>query len=145
MIVLEFMTSTSQAFYLESILWRSLLHDHIVPFLGITENVLSGSFCMVLPWYERGTLRDYIGQVGRENLDTQLEEALRSSLTVWVSQLFLCSFALDDTSDRHRSSITPHSVSSICTVKGSHMEICTQATFLSTTRATHVYRISGCL
>ncbi|TCD67324.1 hypothetical protein EIP91_000245 [Steccherinum ochraceum] len=49
-----------QLFYRESLLWKNLVHEHIVPFIGVSEDVFPGTVCMVLPWMENGSLRSYI-------------------------------------------------------------------------------------
>ncbi|KAH8091675.1 kinase-like domain-containing protein [Cristinia sonorae] len=61
-----FMRSESQrstmkkAFYRESLLWKHLVHENIVSFIGVSEDVFSGTVCMVIPWMDRGSLRHYI-------------------------------------------------------------------------------------
>ncbi|KAH8091337.1 kinase-like domain-containing protein [Cristinia sonorae] len=41
-----------KAFCRETLLWSALSHDHIVPFLGVCDNIFTSSMCMVLPWME---------------------------------------------------------------------------------------------
>lgn len=74
-----------QAFYRESLLWKNLIHDHILPFLGVSEDVFPGSVCMVIPWMEKGNLRHYIaGQLSAGALTgTAFEEAI----VQWASHL----------------------------------------------------------
>ncbi|TCD66074.1 hypothetical protein EIP91_001832 [Steccherinum ochraceum] len=52
-----------QLFYRESLLWKNLMHDHIVPFIGVAETVFPGTVCMVLPWMENGSLRHYVERI----------------------------------------------------------------------------------
>ncbi|THH29171.1 hypothetical protein EUX98_g5016 [Antrodiella citrinella] len=49
-----------KAFYRESILWKNLVHVNIVSFLGVSEDVFKGTVCMVMPWFDRGSLRHYL-------------------------------------------------------------------------------------
>lgn len=49
-----------KSFLRESIIWKNLVHEHIVPFLGVSEDVFEGTLCMVLPWLDNGSLRHYI-------------------------------------------------------------------------------------
>jgi serine/threonine protein kinase len=46
----------------EALLWRQLSHPHILPFLGIdTETFASrNALCLVSPWMQNGTLKQYI-------------------------------------------------------------------------------------
>lgn len=72
-----------QAFYRESILWKNLVHDHVVPFLGVSEDVFIGTFCMVLPWVERGCLRDYLHRKRKEG--ELLVAAFAPAVEKWAS------------------------------------------------------------
>jgi len=55
-----------KAFYRESLLWKNLILDHVVPLLGVSEDVFGGTICMVLPWMERGSLLHYIDEEKRK-------------------------------------------------------------------------------
>lgn len=35
-------------------------HEHILPFLGIADDVFPGTVCMVVNWMENGSLRQYL-------------------------------------------------------------------------------------
>ncbi|TCD64855.1 hypothetical protein EIP91_003559 [Steccherinum ochraceum] len=58
----------------ESILWKNLIHEHIVPFLGVTEEVFHRMFCMVIPWMDHGSLRRYAKSMmeGGQHSDREL-------------------------------------------------------------------------
>ncbi|KAH8101162.1 kinase-like domain-containing protein [Cristinia sonorae] len=45
-----------QAIYRESLLWSIAIHDHVVPFLGISEDPFDGALCMVSPWMDNGSV-----------------------------------------------------------------------------------------
>jgi hypothetical protein len=42
--------------------WRQLKHRFILPFIGIDKETFAsaGFLCLVSPWMQRGTLRDYV-------------------------------------------------------------------------------------
>jgi hypothetical protein len=46
----------------EALLWRQLDHPHILPFLGVDAETFASrnALCLVSPWMERGTLKQYI-------------------------------------------------------------------------------------
>jgi len=47
----------------ESILWKNLVNAHIVPFLGIAEDVpFPDQLCMVISWMKNGSLRDRLAE-----------------------------------------------------------------------------------
>ncbi|TCD69559.1 hypothetical protein EIP91_007183 [Steccherinum ochraceum] len=50
-----------QDFCRETLLWKNLAHKHILPFLGVSQGTFTHCpFCMVLPWMENGSIRNYI-------------------------------------------------------------------------------------
>ena len=73
----------TQAFYRETLLWKGLTHDHVLPFLGVTEDVFPRTICMVTPWMKNGNIMEYI--------DVQLKDAclegdkLLTATITWVS------------------------------------------------------------
>lgn len=56
---------STQAFYRECILWKSLNHQHVLPFYGVAEDLFSNSVCIILPWMENGRIRDYVERLRR--------------------------------------------------------------------------------
>jgi hypothetical protein len=46
----------------EALVWRQLRHSFILPFLGIDSATFAetGYLCLVSPWMERGTLKQYM-------------------------------------------------------------------------------------
>jgi serine/threonine protein kinase len=46
--------------YRETVLWRQLHHPNVLTFLGIDAETYPPYFCMVSPWMEHGTLKDYV-------------------------------------------------------------------------------------
>ncbi|KAH8102061.1 kinase-like domain-containing protein [Cristinia sonorae] len=72
------------SFYRESLLWKNLGHDHILPFLGVAEDVFQGSICMVIPWMRNGNLRQYISEQTEKG---QLTEAtFVPAINRWLHQ-----------------------------------------------------------
>lgn len=63
-------------------LWTRLVHSHIVPFLGVSEDVFEGTLCMVLPWMENGSLREYLVVLRRDR--KLADEELVAALNKWV-------------------------------------------------------------
>jgi len=57
---------TRQAFYRESMLWKHLSHQHVLRFKGISDDVFPTTICMILPWMDNGSIRDYIPKLRRE-------------------------------------------------------------------------------
>ncbi|KAH8101137.1 kinase-like domain-containing protein [Cristinia sonorae] len=56
----------------ESLLWRGLNHEHILPFLGVSKDAFQRSVSMVLPWMTNGNVRQYMSllrQDGKLNED----------------------------------------------------------------------------
>ncbi|TCD69152.1 hypothetical protein EIP91_008629 [Steccherinum ochraceum] len=49
-----------QAFYRECILWKNLNHPHVLPLLGVAEDVFHNAVCIILPWATHGRIRNYI-------------------------------------------------------------------------------------
>ena len=51
---------SAQRLYREIILWQSLDHPHILPFLGVDAVNFPDLICMVSPWMHRGNLLENI-------------------------------------------------------------------------------------
>ena len=68
---------TFKAFNREALMWQRLDHRHILPFLGISEQVFPGALCMVAPWLAKGNALQHLthlvennGLSGKAYLDT---------------------------------------------------------------------------
>ena len=48
-----------QDFYREALMWRSLQHEFVLPFLGIYEDDLASHFFLVSPYMNNGTLAQW--------------------------------------------------------------------------------------
>ena len=75
-----------KAFMLESLIWRHLDHEYVLPFLGIADELSPGTLCMVTPLMENGNIREYI-----QSLET--EYLLVTQVYNWVTP-FSCSLAI---------------------------------------------------
>jgi serine/threonine protein kinase len=50
-----------QSLLRETVMWKNIRHEHLVPFIGIyAADQNPQSFVVVSPWMDNGTLRDYI-------------------------------------------------------------------------------------
>ncbi|TCD63488.1 hypothetical protein EIP91_005347 [Steccherinum ochraceum] len=76
-----------RSFHRESLLWKNLVHPNIVPFIGIAENVFPGTICMVIPWMEKGSLRNYI--VMERDEGRLLGRDFHISITQWIHEAAL--------------------------------------------------------
>ncbi|TCD70152.1 hypothetical protein EIP91_004622 [Steccherinum ochraceum] len=56
----------NQLLFRECILWKALVHPHIVPFIGVDRNVFPGSICMVIKWMENGSLSEHMETLRRQ-------------------------------------------------------------------------------
>lgn len=58
----------------ESLVWRSLDHQYILPFLGLDLATFASSdcVCLVLPFMSHGSIRQYREEKGPENIDVEL-------------------------------------------------------------------------
>jgi len=57
----------------ESLVWRSLNHPHILPFLGLDLATFSSDrVCLVLPFMSHGSIRQYREEKGPENINVGL-------------------------------------------------------------------------
>ena len=83
LVTARFLMICSQMFHREATLWKGLLHDHVVPFLGVSEDAFGRSPCMVLPWYERGSLRDHLPRMHMKN--EWSDDGASATLSRWVS------------------------------------------------------------
>jgi serine/threonine protein kinase len=54
--------------YREALLWRQLEHPYILTFLGVDVDTFSSrnAMCLVSPWMEQGTLKNYIASPSYE-------------------------------------------------------------------------------
>ncbi|KAK7007550.1 kinase-like protein [Favolaschia claudopus] len=52
----------------EALVWQSLCHPFILPFLGIDRDSLPPSFCMVSPWMKHGTILNFLAAHGRTDI-----------------------------------------------------------------------------
>ena len=44
----------------EALLWKDLIHPHVLPFLGLDIEAFPGFICMVSPWMQYGTVVTYV-------------------------------------------------------------------------------------
>ena len=72
-----------QSFYRESLLWKNLEHENVLPFLGVTEDVFKDSICMVIPWMEHGSLRHYLDH--QRSSGSLVGDQLVFAIENWVS------------------------------------------------------------
>ncbi|KAH8103138.1 kinase-like domain-containing protein [Cristinia sonorae] len=78
----------------ETLLWKNLSHRHVLPFLGVSNDVFpTGTVCMVLPWVSRGSVRKFSAtlRLRRELkgafLIECLDEWVRRSMSSWSVRL----------------------------------------------------------
>ena len=64
-------------------MWKGLVHNHIVPFMGVAEGVIPHAICMVTPWMRRGSVRGYI-EILRKKDRLKGGEYI-ATVNVWVS------------------------------------------------------------
>ncbi|TCD64704.1 hypothetical protein EIP91_003778 [Steccherinum ochraceum] len=69
----------------ESILWKNLTPEHVLPFLRISNDVFQGAICMVIPCMEKGTLRNLVNNHSRARISNNLETFTRTS-DEWLYQ-----------------------------------------------------------
>ncbi|KAH8101100.1 kinase-like domain-containing protein [Cristinia sonorae] len=73
--------------YREAMVWCTLQHDHVLPFLGVfhSSNIPGPHLCMVLPWMEKGSIRSHIKDL---RVSGHLpDNAFVPSLHQWLSQI----------------------------------------------------------
>ncbi|KAK0479287.1 hypothetical protein IW261DRAFT_1316708, partial [Armillaria novae-zelandiae] len=44
----------------EVMVWRRLRHPHILPLLGINEDLFGPRFCLISPWMRHGNIIEYL-------------------------------------------------------------------------------------
>ena len=59
------------------------MHKHVLPFLGVSEDVFPGSICIVMPWMENGRIVDYIRKLYNEG--RLRGSAYSAAVNKWVS------------------------------------------------------------
>lgn len=76
-------TKIWQAFCRESLLWKNLDHKHILPFLGVSDDVFRHrTISMILPWMTKGSIKHYIDSLQRGG---QLDgKQFQESVAEWV-------------------------------------------------------------
>ncbi|KAJ7269932.1 kinase-like domain-containing protein [Mycena rebaudengoi] len=58
----------------EALIWQSLQHPSILPFIGIDQETFPGYLCLASPWMEQGTVLKYLESHGTANVDRLLFE-----------------------------------------------------------------------
>jgi len=77
-------------FLRESIMWQSLKHEHVLPFLGVDNTVFQQVLCMVLPWMPHGNIRDVIDtwkSIDNRSIETQ--DSLAPQVHTWLHEIAL--------------------------------------------------------
>ncbi|TCD70706.1 hypothetical protein EIP91_002082 [Steccherinum ochraceum] len=73
--------------YRECLLWKGLLHQHILPFRGVAENIFEGSVCIISPWMSNGRISDHIHrQLSEHMLDGS---AYPLAVNKWLHEIAL--------------------------------------------------------
>ncbi|THH30906.1 hypothetical protein EUX98_g3293 [Antrodiella citrinella] len=75
-----------EEFFLDVISWNRLRHTHILPLLGVSEHA-EEKICMVLPWEDRGNVKDRIIKL-RENAEMD-DSLLVSHIHKWLLHVAL--------------------------------------------------------
>lgn len=77
-----------QRFCREALIWQSLNHPHVLPFIGIDLQSFLPKMCMVSPWMQQGTILSHIKSLGGSsnvNIDQHvsalIKHSVRSGLT----------------------------------------------------------------
>jgi len=73
------------AFHHECLVWRSLSHEHVLPILGVDDQMFNGELCMVMPWMEHGNIRNVIDDM--QERGTPEEQLPR--IHEWMKQIAL--------------------------------------------------------
>ncbi|KAH8101096.1 kinase-like domain-containing protein [Cristinia sonorae] len=77
------------SFCRESLLWKNLKHKHVVPFLGVANDVFHDTICMVIPWMEKGNLRHQLNNLpGRDDYPSSYSTSVLT-LDTWLHQTAL--------------------------------------------------------
>ena len=67
----------------ESMLWKTLAHRHVLPFLGVAEDVFKNpAICMVLPWMTNGSIRHHVDRLRRN--EQLVDEEFAECIDEWV-------------------------------------------------------------
>lgn len=72
-----------QLFCRESLLWKNLIHDNILPFFGVSDDVFPDSLCMVIPWMENGSLINHLDRL--LSRDQLVGDEYATAVNKWVS------------------------------------------------------------
>ncbi|KAF9457394.1 hypothetical protein BDZ94DRAFT_232746 [Collybia nuda] len=51
-----------RTFCKEALIWQSLRHPHVLPFLGVDSDTFSPYLCMVSPWMQHGTIMRHLSE-----------------------------------------------------------------------------------
>ncbi|TCD67327.1 hypothetical protein EIP91_000248 [Steccherinum ochraceum] len=65
----------------------SLVHKHVLPFLGASEDIFCNTICIVLPWMDNGRIRDYIVKLRSE--EKLIGADFAPAIIRWLRQLAL--------------------------------------------------------
>ncbi len=44
----------------ESIVWKQLRHNNILPFIGVDNVTIPGIYCLISPWMDNSTVLHYL-------------------------------------------------------------------------------------
>ena len=77
----------SQAFYRETLMWKGLSHDHVMFFLGVSEDALPNKVCMVLPWMENGSVMKYLEAKLQGDHSRGVNVSISIMVKLWVGCL----------------------------------------------------------
>ncbi|TCD64694.1 hypothetical protein EIP91_003768 [Steccherinum ochraceum] len=79
--------SVHRQFCRESLMWRKLEHEHVLPFWGVSKDVFDHSICMVLPWMENSNIRVYLYQERKYSSNRLSGEDLVKAINKWLYQV----------------------------------------------------------
>lgn len=64
------------------------MHDHVLPFLGVSHEVFPDTICMVIPWMGNGSVLQHI--IAERASGALVGDALVTAINTWV-RLVQCS------------------------------------------------------
>ncbi|THH28464.1 hypothetical protein EUX98_g5719 [Antrodiella citrinella] len=79
-------TKRKRAFFRESMLWRHLFHRHILPCLGVSQELFNKSaMCIILPWKAKGSIRHYLTEI--KKYGDLPGKVLADTINEWLFQI----------------------------------------------------------
>ena len=83
--IIDTLLSVLQTFCREALVWQTLNHRYVLPFLGIDVESFPRQPCVVSPWMTNGTINEFLQKNGKVDVNQLVRQFCKNRYSVFSS------------------------------------------------------------